>query len=73
MEDQRGDVERGSEAVKKSADLRSGAFALRIEFVAGSDSNAQAAQGRGLGLAQVQQALLFTSRYLRQGIAQKGS
>jgi hypothetical protein len=48
-----------------------GAFALRIQLEAAGESREQAALRWGLGLAQLQQALLFTSRYLRQAISQK--
>jgi hypothetical protein len=48
-----------------------GAFSLGIELEAVGDSNEQAALRWGLGLAHLQQALLFTSRYLRQLISQK--
>jgi hypothetical protein len=44
---------------------------LRIELESVGDSNEQAALRWGLGLAHLQQALLFTSRYLRQQISQK--
>ncbi len=47
------------------------AFALRIQLEAVGDSSEQAALRWGLGLAQLQQALLFTSRHLRQQISQK--
>lgn len=50
-----------------------GVFALRIELEAAGDSSEQAALRWGLGVAHVQQALLFTSRYLRQQITQKNS
>jgi hypothetical protein len=42
---------------------------LRMELESVGDSNEQAALRWGLGLAHVQQALLFTSRYLRQQIS----
>jgi hypothetical protein len=48
-----------------------GAFFLGIELEAVGDSGEQAALRWGLGLAHLQQALLFTSRYLRQLISQK--
>jgi hypothetical protein len=48
-----------------------GALALRMELTAAGDSNEQATLRWGLGLAHFQQALLFTSRYLRQQISQK--
>jgi hypothetical protein len=44
-------------------------LALRLRLEARGNSSEQAALRWGLGLAQVQQALLFTSRYLRQQIA----
>jgi hypothetical protein len=47
------------------------AFSLRMELESVGDSNEQAALRWGLGLAHLQQALLFTSRYLRQQISQK--
>jgi hypothetical protein len=43
-----------------------GALGLRIRLEATGDSNEKAALRWGLGLAHLQQALLFTSRYLRQ-------
>ena len=48
-----------------------GIFALKIELEAVGDSGEQAALRWGLGLAHLQQALLFTSRYLRQQISQR--
>jgi hypothetical protein len=51
--------------------IATGQFALRIQLEAGGESREQAALRWGLGLAQLQQALLFTSRYLRQAISQK--
>jgi len=47
------------------------AFSLRMELESVGDSNEQAALRWGLGLAHLQQALLFTSRYLRQQSSQK--
>jgi hypothetical protein len=44
---------------------------LGIELEAVGDNSDQAALRWGLGLAHLQQALLFTSRYLRQLISQK--
>ncbi len=44
----------------------SAGLALRIHLEAEGDSREQAALRWGLGLAQFQQALLFTSRHLRQ-------
>jgi hypothetical protein len=46
-------------------------FVLRIELESAGDSSEQAALRWGLGLAHLQQALLFTSRYLRQQLSQK--
>jgi hypothetical protein len=46
---------------------------LWIQLEAAGDSKEQAALRWGLGVAQLQQALLFTSRYLRQRLAQKNS
>jgi hypothetical protein len=43
-----------------------GVFSLGIELEAVGDSGEQAALRWGLGVAHLQQALLFTSRYLRQ-------
>lgn len=48
-----------------------GVFALRMELKAAGDSNEQATLRWGLGLAHLQQALLFTSRYMRQNISKK--
>ncbi len=45
-------------------------FALRLRLEAQGSSSEQAALRWGLGVAHVQQALLFTSRYLRQQIGQ---
>jgi hypothetical protein len=50
-----------------------GVFSLGIELEAVGDSGEQAALRWGLGLAHLQQALLFTSRHLRQVISQKNS
>ena len=50
---------------------RSGFFSLGIELEAVGDNSDQAALRWGLGLAHLQQALLFTSRHLRQLISQK--
>jgi hypothetical protein len=49
------------------------AFSVRMELESMGDSNEQAALRWGLGLAHLQQALLFTSRYLRQQSSQKKS
>jgi hypothetical protein len=46
-------------------------FSLGIELEAVGDNGDQAALRWGLGLAHLQQALLFTSRHLRQVISQK--
>ena len=48
-----------------------GVFSLGIELEAVGDSGDQAALRWGLGLSHLQQALLFTSRHLRQLISQK--
>jgi hypothetical protein len=48
-----------------------GGLALRVDLEAVGDSNEQATLRWGLGLAHLQQALLFTSRHLRQKISQK--
>lgn len=45
-------------------------FALRLRLAAQGSSAEQAGLRWGLGVAHVQQALLFTSRYLRQQIGQ---
>jgi hypothetical protein len=45
-------------------------FALRLRLEAQGSSREQASLRWGLGVAHVQQALLFTSRYLRQQIGQ---
>ena len=50
-----------------------GVFSLGIELEAVGDSGEQAALRWGLGLAHLQQALLFTSRHLRQLISQKNT
>lgn len=50
-----------------------GVFSLGIELKALGDSGEQAALRWGLGLVHLQQALLFTSRHLRQVISQKNS
>jgi hypothetical protein len=56
---------------EKKEDSRLGELALMAELEAAGDSNEQAMLRWGLGLAHLQQALLFTSRYLRQKISQK--
>src|SRR6267142_2617878 len=50
-----------------------GILSLGIELEAVGDSGEQAALRWGLGLAHLQQALLFTSRHLRQLISPKNS
>jgi hypothetical protein len=47
-------------------------MALQLRLQARGNSAEQAGLRWGLGVAHVQQALLFTSRYLRQQIAQTG-
>jgi hypothetical protein len=47
-----------------------GGMALRVRLEARGNSGEQARLRWGLGVAHVQQALLFTSRYLRQQIGQ---
>lgn len=49
-----------------------GGMALQIRLEARGNSAGQAGLRWGLGVAHVQQALLFTSRYLRQQMAQSG-
>jgi len=44
-----------------------------MELEAAGDSSEQATLRWGLGLAHLQQALLFTSRYLRQQNSQKSA
>jgi hypothetical protein len=53
-------------------DRKPAGLALRLRLEARGNSLEQAGLRWGLGLAQVQQALLFTSRYLRQQIARNG-
>jgi hypothetical protein len=53
-------------------DGKAAGLALRLRLEARGNSLEQAGLRWGLGLAQVQQALLFTSRYLRQQIARNG-
>jgi len=48
-----------------------GVFSLGIELEAVGNNGDQAALRWGLGLTHLQQALLFTSRYLRQMISRK--
>ena len=50
-----------------------GVLSLGIELEAVGDNGDQAALRWALGLAHLQQALLFTSRHLRQLISQKNS
>ncbi len=51
-------------------DAKPPGFALRLRLEAQGNAAEQAALRWGLGVAHVQQALLFTSRYLRQQIGQ---
>ena len=53
-------------------ETRRAAGGLKIRLEASGDTREQAALRWGLGLAHLQQALLFTSRYLRQQISRKG-
>jgi hypothetical protein len=53
-----------------AAEAKPAGFALRLRLAARGNSPEQAGLRWGLGLAHVQQALLFTSRYLRQQMAQ---
>jgi hypothetical protein len=52
---------------------RAGGLALRLRLEARGSSVEQARLRWGLGVAHVQQALLFTSRYLRQQMAQSAN
>ena len=54
-------------------ELSPGVLSLGIELEAVGDNGDQAALRWGLGLVHLQQALLFTSRHLRQLISQKNS
>jgi hypothetical protein len=56
---------------EKQDETVEGGLAVRVDLEAVGDSNEQATLRWGLGLAHVQQALLFSSRYLRQKISQK--
>jgi hypothetical protein len=56
---------------EKLKGIPEGALGLKIKLEARGDSNEKAALRWGLGLAHLQQALLFTSRYLRQKTKQK--
>jgi hypothetical protein len=56
---------------EKQEEAVEGGFAVRVELEAVGDSNEQATLRWGLGLAHLQQALLFTSRYLRQKVSPK--
>jgi methylmalonyl-CoA mutase cobalamin-binding subunit len=47
-------------------------FGVRVRLEAKGKTSEQAALRWGLGLAHVQQALLFTSRYLRQQLGKSG-
>jgi hypothetical protein len=55
-----------------AAEMKPAGLALRLRLEARGNSPEQAGLRWGLGLAQVQQALLFTSRYLRQQMARGG-
>jgi hypothetical protein len=57
-------------ASDSGAEAKPPGFALRLRLEAQGSSSEQAALRWGLGVAHVQQALLFTSRYLRQQIGQ---
>jgi hypothetical protein len=52
------------------AEMKPGGLALRLRLEATGSSPEQASLRWGLGVAHVQQAVLFTSRYLRQQIGQ---
>jgi hypothetical protein len=54
------------------AGAKSGGLALQLRLEARGNSAEQASLRWGLGVVHVQQALLFTSRYLRQQVAQGG-
>jgi hypothetical protein len=54
-------------------EIPKGTFALEIRLEAAGDSSEQAALRWGLGLAHLQQALLFTSRFLRQQSSAKNA
>jgi hypothetical protein len=56
---------------EKSTGVPQGSLGLRIRLEATGDSNEKAALRWGLALAHLQQALFFTSRYLRQKTKQK--
>lgn len=56
-----------------SRDSNSPAIALCVRLAARADSPEQAMLRWGLGLAHLQQALLFTSRHLRQHLKQNGT
>lgn len=56
---------------EKGSESEEAAFALRMELESVGDSKEQAALRWGLGLVHLQQALLFTSRYLRQQSSHK--
>jgi hypothetical protein len=59
-------------AAHPGVDAKPAGFALRLRLEARGNSAEQAVLRWGLGVAHVQQALLFTSRYLRQQVAQAG-
>jgi len=56
---------------EKSRGISKGTLGLKIRLEATGDSSEKAALRWGLGLAHLQKALLFTSRYLRQKTKQK--
>ena len=58
-------------ASEKPKGISKEGLGLKIRLEATGDSNEKAALRWGLGLAHLQQALLFTSRYLRQKTKQK--
>lgn len=57
-------------STNSAAETKPAELALILRLEARGNSSEQAALRWGLGLAHVQQALLFTSRYLRQQLAQ---
>jgi hypothetical protein len=57
-------------SVNSGAEVKPGGLALRLRLEATGSSPGQASLRWGLGVAHVQQALLFTSRYVRQQIGQ---
>jgi hypothetical protein len=55
---------------ESGAEAKPAGLALKLHLEARGNSAEQAALRWGLGVAHLQQALLFTSRYLRQQIGQ---